>query len=92
MILYFFTAGTWDWWGRSYIPHISKLVTKLTKRREMLFILRDIGVYCLFLVILSVLVSGKTDPNAFLLQSHMKNAFIKIGHREYDFSSKVSNV
>ena len=67
-------------------PDIERLRVNLTKEREMGFVMRGIFGYCLFLVILLVIVSGKTDYNAYLLQTHMKNAFIKPGHRILDFN------
>ncbi|XP_047496061.1 polycystic kidney disease protein 1-like 2 [Penaeus chinensis] len=70
-------------------PDVAALTTRLTKEREMSFVIRDIGAYCLFLLLLYVLVSGRTDENAFLLQDHLRNAFIKEGHLEFDFSSKI---
>ncbi|KAK3865158.1 hypothetical protein Pcinc_029214 [Petrolisthes cinctipes] len=70
-------------------PEVSALVTQLSKKREMKQVLQDIGAYCFFLLILFVLVKGKADINAFYLQQHMSNTFIKFGHRELDFSTKI---
>lgn len=71
-------------------PEVAALVTQLSKKREMHHVLQDIGAYCLFLVILYVLVNGKTNINAYYLQRHMANTFVKFGHRELDFSTKVT--
>lgn len=72
-------------------PEVAALVTQLSKKREMHHVLQDIGAYCIFLMILYVLVNGKTDINAYYLQRHMTNTFVKFGHRELDFSTKVIN-
>ncbi|ROT60921.1 Polycystic kidney disease protein 1-like 2 [Penaeus vannamei] len=70
---------------------VAALASRLTKEREMGFVIRDIGAYCLFLLLLYVLVSGRTDENAFLLQDHMRNVFIKEGNMDFDFSTKVQS-
>ncbi|KAK4314860.1 hypothetical protein Pmani_013883 [Petrolisthes manimaculis] len=70
-------------------PEVSALVTQLSKKREMKQVLQDIGAYCFFLLILFVLVKGKADVNAYYLQHHMSNTFVKFGHRELDFSTKI---
>ncbi|KAG7163311.1 Location of vulva defective 1-like [Homarus americanus] len=55
----------------------------------MSYLVRDIGIYCLFLLVLFILANGQADINAFLLQDHLTRTFIKIGHRDLDFSSKI---
>ncbi|XP_071515467.1 polycystin family receptor for egg jelly-like [Panulirus ornatus] len=70
-------------------PEVAAIATRLTKEREMGFVIRDVVAYCFFLTVLYILVNGRMDYNAFLLQSHMTNAFIKIGHKDLDFSSKI---
>ncbi|XP_045614675.2 polycystin-1-like [Procambarus clarkii] len=71
-------------------PEIAALTTRLTKKREMNFVIRDVSMYCIFLVVLFVLVNGQTNYNAFLLQAQMTNTFIRIGDKDFDFSAKVT--
>ena len=68
---------------------IRRLRIRLTKDREMKFVVRGILMYCLFLVILLVIVNDRTDVNAFLLQSHLKETFLKEGDLEFDLLRKV---
>nr|XP_045585124.1 polycystic kidney disease protein 1-like 2 [Procambarus clarkii] len=69
---------------------VAAIATRLTEKREMNVVLRDVGSYCIFLLVLFVLVNGQTNYNAFLLQAQMTNTFIKIGNPQFDFSSKVT--
>ena len=71
-------------------PEIDAMRIRLTKQRDMGFVLRGVMLYCLFLTVLLILVSGRTNHSAFLLQSHLTKTFIKPGHQTLDFSRKVS--
>ncbi|XP_069953284.1 polycystin-1-like protein 2 isoform X2 [Cherax quadricarinatus] len=71
-------------------PEVVSLTTRLTKKREMNEVVRDIGIYCLFLVVLYVLVNGSTDPNAFLQQNSLVNSFITSGDNTLDYSQEVT--
>ena len=68
---------------------LRKLRINLTKDREMKFVVRGIMMYCVFLVVLLIVVGDRTDINAFLMQRHLTRTFIKPGHLELDLSTKV---
>lgn len=70
------------------IRNLSKL---LIKQREMRFVVRGVIMYCFFLFIVFMIVNDRTDFNAYLMQSHMKNTFIKPGHLKLDVEEKVRN-
>lgn len=65
--------------------------TRMMKEREIKFVLRGILGYCLFLIIISLLITERTDYNGFLLQKQLRNSFIKENNPDYDFSQKVRN-
>ncbi|XP_018008164.1 uncharacterized protein LOC108665866 [Hyalella azteca] len=58
------------------VDKTNKLSVKLTKNRDMKFIVRGIIIYCVFLAVLFIIVNDKTDYNAFLLQDNFKTVFI----------------
>ncbi|XP_064112518.1 uncharacterized protein LOC135219572 isoform X1 [Macrobrachium nipponense] len=72
-------------------PYVATLAVTLKKRREMLFVLRDIGTYCMFLLILALMTYGRTDPNAFLMQQQLYNSFIKTSDPDLSFDSRIVN-
>lgn len=72
------------------VKRTGDLNVTLTKERDMKFVVRGIFIYSLFLVVLLIIVNDKTPYEAYLMQKHLRNTFIKDGHLEYDVGTKVS--
>ncbi|KAA0203674.1 hypothetical protein HAZT_HAZT008286 [Hyalella azteca] len=60
------------------VEKTKNLRVKLTKERDMKFIVRGVLVYCIFLAVLLIIVTDKTNYNAFLMQKHFSDTFIKL--------------
>ncbi|KAA0184386.1 hypothetical protein HAZT_HAZT004000 [Hyalella azteca] len=70
---------------------IKKLRTKLTKDRDMKFIVRGIIIYSIFLAVLFIVVNDKTDFNAFLMQKHFKQTFIDDRYLAFGLPNQLRN-
>ena len=68
---------------------VKNLSIALTNNRDMKYVVKGILVYCLFLGVLIIIASNRTDKNAFYMKRHMVNTFIKEGHLEFDLINKV---
>ncbi|KAF2354580.1 PKD/REJ-like domain [Trinorchestia longiramus] len=71
------------------VEKTAKLSTKLTKERDMKFIVRGILIYGVFLAALLVIVGDRTDYSQFLMQQHLTNTFIKKKYVDLDMTKKA---
>ncbi|KAF2367013.1 PLAT/LH2 domain [Trinorchestia longiramus] len=56
---------------------VAELRARLKKSREMKNVMRGIMVYCLFLVVLLVIVNDRADFNGYLMKEHLTNLFFQ---------------
>ncbi|XP_042863296.1 polycystic kidney disease protein 1-like 2 [Penaeus japonicus] len=75
--------------GTSDTSSLETLRQRLVKEREMMFVLRDILAYLLFVMMLGFITYGNRDPSTFLMVSNFRNAFIREGDLYWDYKEKV---
>ena len=67
-----------------------KLKNALMKHREQIYVLRGIMLYVCYLVIVTIIVSERTDSNAFYMKQNLEDLFMKPGNLEgFDVKEKV---
>lgn len=62
----------------------SRLRVQLRKNREMAGVMRGIMMYCVFLVVLLIIVNDRADYNGSLMKRHLVNTFLKPGIQTLD--------
>ena len=70
--------------------NVDRLRQRLQKEREMKFVLRGVLIYCLFLIVVLIIVSDRTDVNNYRMKQHLERTFIKPGHKHLDVRKKVN--
>ena len=73
--------------GKERIKEVNK---KLKINRQLRKISQETLLYCCFLVVLIVITSDRSDPNAFLLQEHFSSFLIKEGSYLANVNKRVS--
>lgn len=69
-------------------PEVYNIGKRLEKNREIKKVIKEILIYCVFLAVVYIISSERTDQNAILLKKHYVDTFIK-GHPDIDFETKV---
>ncbi|XP_076050283.1 polycystin-1-like protein 2 [Oratosquilla oratoria] len=70
---------------------LEELRRKLVQEREILYVIKDVLLYFLFLAILVTMTFGNRDPSAFQMVENFRAAFVKEGDIVWDYKNKVHN-
>lgn len=57
----------------------------------MVLILRDVGAYLIFVLMVMILTYGERGESSFRMVSNFRNAFIREGDIRWDYKNKVEN-